>query len=325
MRSEPGKAATAEGRERFKRGVELFLDGDYRAALIEFTRANEVAPNYKIKFNTGQTCLELQDYACALRAYGGYANEGAKDLPKERLKSVEREIARLRSLVGRLTVTSNKVGSRVSIDDIVVGRATAEAPTLTLVVGGRHTVTGTNAPLPVMASIVDVAGGDNAAVDLELTEGTPIPEGVVTAVRPDPDVGAPGRAGPPPADTRPRPPSRTPFWIALATTGSLAAGGAVTGILALAAQSDLDTTTGRRALLADDQQSAQSRVRTLGIVTDVVFASAVVAGIVTTVLLFTTSPSSRSTTMGLRTVSNPGYGSDEQTCTKPSNAAARAY
>ena len=41
----------AEARAHFSRGVEFYKEGDYRTALIEFKRAYEVLPNYKVLYN----------------------------------------------------------------------------------------------------------------------------------------------------------------------------------------------------------------------------------------------------------------------------------
>ena len=59
----------AEASKRFRRGVKLYNDGDFVAALIEFKRAYELEPNYRVLYNLGQTSRELKDYAAALRAY----------------------------------------------------------------------------------------------------------------------------------------------------------------------------------------------------------------------------------------------------------------
>ena len=286
----PSKAATDEARERFKRGVDLFRDGDYRAALIEFNRAIQVAPNAKIHYNIAQTCLEMQDYACALRAFERYLAEAGADIPKDRRQLSEREVERLKKLVGYVRITSNKDGAEVTIDDAVVGRTPLVDPVL--VGAGRHKVTLSLAPLNPATRVVDVAGGDRLDVAVDLAERAPEPPVVVPVV-------ADGRVRPaspavplPPAEAPP--PSRTPFWIGLVTTGVLGVGTGVTGALALSAKSDLDATANRFPVSPDDVDSAQSKVRTFSTVTDILLVSTIVAAGITTVLYFTTSPPSRS-------------------------------
>ena len=127
---------TDEARSRFGRGVELFKENDYRAALIEFKRAYELAPNYKVLYNLGQTSLELQDYASALKTFEQYLREGGKDVPSKRKAEVEAELGKLRTRVAKITVEVNVEGAEVSIDDIVVGRTPLTEP-LTVSAGRR--------------------------------------------------------------------------------------------------------------------------------------------------------------------------------------------
>ena len=284
----PSKAATDEGRERFKRGVALFRDGDFRAALIEFNRANEVAPNAKIHFNVAQTCLELQEYACALRAFERYLGEGGADIPKQRRQESERELERLRKLVGSVTIISNKNGAEITLDDASIGRTPLAHPVL--VGAGRHKITVSLAPLTPTTRVVDVAGGDEVDVAMDLVESlpvVPVETALVVDARPRPVA-----SSEPPAESLP--PSRTPFWIGLVTTGALAAGAGVTGVLALSAKSSLDSTADRFPVAPGEVESAQTKVQTLSAVTDVLIVSAIVAAGITTVLFFTSSaPSGR--------------------------------
>jgi tetratricopeptide (TPR) repeat protein len=61
--------AAREARERFQRGVELYKEGDYRAALLEFRHAYRLSPNPVVLFNIAQSHYELRDYAGAKTAF----------------------------------------------------------------------------------------------------------------------------------------------------------------------------------------------------------------------------------------------------------------
>ena len=80
--------ATKEAIGRFKRGLELYKDGAFAAALIEFRKAYEIAPNYRVLYNIGQVCSEMQDYVCAVRSFDAYLAQ-ATDLTPERRREVE--------------------------------------------------------------------------------------------------------------------------------------------------------------------------------------------------------------------------------------------
>ncbi|HEY6459174.1 MAG TPA: hypothetical protein VIY73_03455, partial [Polyangiaceae bacterium] len=44
-----------QAREHFGRGVRMYQEDDFRGALIEFSRAYELAPNWAVLYNVGQS------------------------------------------------------------------------------------------------------------------------------------------------------------------------------------------------------------------------------------------------------------------------------
>ena len=78
-------------------------------------------------------------------------------------------------------------------------------------------------------------------------------------------------------------PSR-PYWIGYGATGLLVVGAAITGGLALGASGDLAKMSYAGSTIPDDVQSASSKVKTLGVVTDVLIGGAVVAAAVTLIV-----------------------------------------
>src|SRR5262245_643202 len=89
--SDASDDAVKQARDRFLRGVELYKEGSYDAALAEFTRAYELVPNYRVLFNIAQVQVERHDYAAALRFFADYLRQGAADVTSERREQVERE------------------------------------------------------------------------------------------------------------------------------------------------------------------------------------------------------------------------------------------
>lgn len=96
-----------------------------------------------------------------------------------------------------------------------------------------------------------------------------------------PPKAPPGPALPPPP--APEAPSR-PYWIGYGTAGLFAAGAAVTGALALSAGSSLGSATFAGSTPPPDVESTASRAKALGITTDVLIGSAVVAAAVTLIV-----------------------------------------
>jgi hypothetical protein len=64
----------------------------------------------------------------------------------------------------------------------------------------------------------------------------------------------------------------------------------VLGGLSLGAKGSLDDKAGQLGITPQEMESARSDVKTLTLATDIVAGVAIVAGVVTTVLYFTTSP-----------------------------------
>jgi hypothetical protein len=231
-----------------------------------------VAPSFRIQFNIGQTCAELQDHACAMKAFERFLTDGGKQVPPPQRTTAERELKRLHALVGGVRVVVNVAGADVAIDDAPVG--TSPLPSVVTVNAGRRKITATKAPLSPVSSTVEVPAGETVEATLTLVDGT----------------GAPLASSTTAAETDHAGPSRTPFWIGVSTTGALLVGTVIFGALTLGAKSDLDGVVGRFGATAGDIDSARSKVDSLALVTDVFGGLTLVAAGVTTYLFFSTKP-----------------------------------
>jgi tetratricopeptide (TPR) repeat protein len=274
-------AAVEQARARFRRGVALYKEGDYRAALNEFRRARELAPNPRLLYNIAQAHAQLHDYGDALRAYIAYLAEGGESLPAERRAAIEKEITKLSERVAKVDVKANP-GAEIAVDDLVVGRAPLAQPLY--INAGRRKLSATSPGGVPVVRVVDFAGGDDVSVSLApppLPQAPPREPPGVTPARP---VVAPA----------PRPPARGYVlgWVGVATTASLAAGATVTGLLALAAQRDYEQEL--ESFPGDDRavDAARRRTRAFSLVADVLGVAAVGAG-AATAYLWLSRPSPR--------------------------------
>ena len=271
---EPDKKTTEEARGRFLRGVELYRDGDYRGALIEFNRAYQTAPNFRVLFNIGQTCVELQDYACGLKAFEKYLADAKSDGPADRRTTAENEVKRLQRLVGHIRLVVDQPGAEVLVDNVSIGKTPLPEPIL--VSAGRRTVQVVLAPNPSALRAVDVAGGDRVEVKIDLGEAPKrdTRPAVVTPVEPQP------RRDTMPVVSRPN----TAAWITLGVTGALTAGTVVFGLVTLSAKKDLDRLAGQPDVRGPDMDDARSKVKRDALVTDLLGVAAIVGAGVTTYL-----------------------------------------
>jgi hypothetical protein len=274
-------------RSHFERGVELYREGDFRSALIEFQRAYEASPNYKVLYNLGQTSLELQDYAGALKALRGYLQGGGRAVPPARRTQVQADLKRLESRVAHVDIRVNVTDAEVTVDDVSVGKSPLHGPVL--VSEGRRRIAATKAGLTSAERVIDVAGGDSPKVSLELVEPKAPAPVIVPVPTPEP------RETPAPVPVAPTAPLRTTsspstgFWIGLTATGALAVGTAVLGGLALASKSTFDSRLAQVGVQTSSVDSARNQTRAFALATDITGGVAIAAAVTTVVLALTTS------------------------------------
>ena len=214
----PVNSSVKEAGKHFQRGVTLYNEADYRAALVEFRRAYEIAPNAAVLYNIGQTYYQLQNYAAALSTLDRYLTESGAIAPHRR--EVEQTIETLQARVGKVAVTTNVADCEVTIDDELVGKTPLSEPVLVSI--GRRKVTVMREGRPPETRFVDVAAGDTVKLTLSLGDAT----GAAPAVPPPRPAGVTSEANG----------LVTAGWI---TTGVLGAGAITVGVLAFLASRDL--------------------------------------------------------------------------------------
>jgi tetratricopeptide (TPR) repeat protein len=266
----PSSSSIAEAGKHFQRGVALYNEADYRAALVEFRRAYDIAPNAAVLYNIGQTYYQLQNYAAALSTFNRYLTEAGAAASHR--QDVEQTLDTLKARVGRVEVTANAPDCEIAIDDEPVGKTPLGEPVLVSI--GRRKVSALCPRHPLETRFVDVAAGDTAQVSLALdplTGSTPV-------------TAATKSAGSSSDGTR----LITAGWI---TTGVLGAGAVTTGVLAYLASRDLKNARNTYPVSHDDLASKSSRVNKLSIAGDILGAAAVIAGGITLTVTLTRSSS----------------------------------
>lgn len=246
-----------EGRAHFQHAVELHRDGDLRAALAEFQKANEISPSFRILYNIGQTQAELGSYVEAIKTLEQYLLIAGGQISAERRSEVSEEIQSLRTRVGKLTVKSNVVGGEVLIDGISAARLPMTEP-LVLDSGKRSVMVREGSR--VQSMMVDVTGGESRTIELFL----PPPPAAKTIVRREQPA-----------------PSRVPMWISLGVGVAAGAGAITCGVLGLAANNQHEDELGRPHLTPYDAQGAASAIRRYALAADILASAAVGAGILT--------------------------------------------
>jgi tetratricopeptide (TPR) repeat protein len=90
-------------RQHYDRGLEFAAAGDFQRALGEFLTAYNRSPNFAVLYNIGQVYIALERHDEALAALGRYLNDGASQVPRERVERIHQQLAALRAELARAT------------------------------------------------------------------------------------------------------------------------------------------------------------------------------------------------------------------------------
>lgn len=261
-------SATERARVHFRNGVDFYHEGNFRAALIEFKRAYNTSPHYKLLYNLGQASLELQEDGQAIEYFTSYLRQGRDELSPERRREVELEIQRLQARLAHATISTDQDGVEIYVDGGLVGKTPLPEP-LKLSVGRRR-ISAVKPGFVRVERTFDVASGDQLTLDFDMK-------------RQREEASAPQPATPASSSLSPA------VWTGIAT-GVLGAGAITLSILTGVAQSNYDqerqhqTTAAQLKDLRDD-----AKLKALG--ADIAWGATIVAAGVTGVLLFMNSGS----------------------------------
>lgn len=264
---DPAASPKDQARQHYARGITAYEEGDFALALVEFQRAQAIAPDYRVLFNIGQVNLQLRRYAQGRAALRSYLAEGGKRVPADRQEAVKRDIDATEGKVARVSIRVEvQDPAQVTVDDVVVGNS----PLFELEIdAGEHRI-GARAPKhQAFTTVVTLVGGELKDVSLKL-------EPLLLD------------APPPPPPRAPRP-WLTGTWIG---AGVLASGAVVTGILALSQQRKLENLKKDESSTVQEREDAASGTKTFAATADVLgLTAAVAAGVA---LYFTLRPGTTS-------------------------------
>jgi tetratricopeptide (TPR) repeat protein len=166
-----------EARQRYERGLQLYNESNFDAARVEFERAYQLAPSYKILYNIGLSYEQLGDYVQAQSTLVRYLEAGGAEISAERRAEVKKELAQIQPRIAKVTVQTNVPGSELMVDD----QCSADANTgkvncgaldngtrVVLMNPGRRRVTVKKDGYLPQTEVLTVAGSDQVAVNVNL-------------------------------------------------------------------------------------------------------------------------------------------------------------
>lgn len=171
----PPPAAIAEARERYQRGIDLFEERNYDAAMAEFQRAYELTRNPAVLFNISATHELTGHFVEALDAMLDYERRAPAAAVAQRRADVDAALGRLRSRIGTIVIRFEAAGLDVRVDGL---RQPPTSGNLELrVAAGRHRVSLAAPHYQPREAEFDVAGGSTIVISEPL-----VPERAYMAV-----------------------------------------------------------------------------------------------------------------------------------------------
>lgn len=168
------KAAAAH----FSKGLEFHSQLEYKLALIEFERAYELVPDYRVLYNVGQVAIELTSFARARVALRTYLRQGGDKIPDARQQQVRLDLKMLRARTAELSLECLPKGAVVKVDGLAIPSQELTEPLL--LDAGEHRVEATLSGYQEAFVRTILAGAEQRTlcVQMQATPGpSPLPPG----------------------------------------------------------------------------------------------------------------------------------------------------
>ena len=262
-----------QARQHFTQATKLYKEGDFDAALVQFERAYEVKPNYKVLYNIGQTYFQLRQYVEARDAMQRYVKEGGAQIDADRLAAVTKDLGDLEKRIANVTLIVNVNDASVLVDGKKVG--TTPLSGSIAVSEGQRNISVEAPNRGVLQRQIRVAGGEAQTLELKF-EAAP-----VVVVASSPEQGKSGHLG-------------AAFWTTAIGAVVLGAGAGVTGYVALNAQHDNKDQQKTFGVTPKQLDDTDQRAKTFALTTDILAGAAIVCAGAATVIWLSTPSGSKS-------------------------------
>ncbi len=160
----PEAAASAQQQAfaHFDRGLALYDEGAWSAALAEFVEARRLYPLRNAVYQAGLCLEKLQQYDEALDRFEATLREYGDTTPASIKESVQRKVVEMRGLVGEVAIEGAEPGARIAVDGRDRGEHPLHAPLR--VAAGSHFLRVSKTGFESFEARVVVAGGKTERV-----------------------------------------------------------------------------------------------------------------------------------------------------------------
>ncbi|MGK3968003.1 kelch repeat-containing protein [Sorangium sp. So ce118] len=153
----PAENPVAEARAHFERGLDLYRQGAWEAALAEFLASRQVYPTWSATSSAALCLQQLRRYDEALALFETLLSDFSQKLPPDTRSAAQQAVVRLRGLVGTVDIAGAEIGASVMVDGHRRGDYPMPAPLR--VAAGSHAIRVYKEGFEPFETRVDVAGG----------------------------------------------------------------------------------------------------------------------------------------------------------------------
>ena len=298
------RSDTALAEELYQQGKRLMNEGKHAEACPKLAESQRLVPGMGTLL-TLAVCHEGEGkLASAWAEFSEVVPAARRANRQDRAQYAEQRVAALAPRLSRLKIV---VPTEAQVPGLVVQLNSATVSTASLGVaapvdGGTYTVAASAPDRQSWSQQITVkAEKDQQVVTVPLLERAPAPVEPSASAAPGNTpaavTAAPAVSDVPPPTTRPR----WPLYVTAGATVALAAGAAVTGILALGKASDFKDANQNPAFTQEQRQKLRDEATSMGTVSTVLTVGAIGAG-AASLYLFLTQPSSSPSAQGWRLV-----------------------
>ncbi|MBN2529477.1 MAG: tetratricopeptide repeat protein [Deltaproteobacteria bacterium] len=272
---------TRKAKAAFNKGASLFEAEKFDEAAVEFRKAYEIKPNWKLLYNIGQCEAAARHYDIALELFETYLVEGGDNIDVERTQDLLIEIDRLKKLVGYVEITGAPQSAEVTVN----GRLRGQTPLI-----GKLAVTATienNIAVQkdgetLFEQSLRVHSGQTEVIDLaQEGKNNAIVSGQPEVSSNDGETATTDEVIPPKNnEEQPKPafspkrryrPMKTVGWSLVGTGAGALIAASITGSMALSKNKDLQPEC--KGGCPDDLLDDEKTLNNLGLITDVLIVT----------------------------------------------------
>jgi tetratricopeptide (TPR) repeat protein len=164
--------ARAAAHVHFDKGLAASNEQRFGEAEVEFEKAHELWPDYRVLYNIGKVRVALGRFAEAVDAWEGYLDQGGAAIADDRRQEIAEAVTAALAHVATLTVRVAPGGAEVRLDGRLVGVSPLAAPLR--MTEGKHTVEALLAGRPVQLRELELPGASTLDVALDFPVAAPL-------------------------------------------------------------------------------------------------------------------------------------------------------